>query len=137
MKRNWGRLHRLVHPIAVLALLHFFLQSRFNVFEPTLLAGLYAALIALRLGERWGLGAGVPAILTAAVVATLATFAVEIAWFWFNNGIAPARVLAADLSLARGLRPVGWVFLATLALIVTARQTVRLARPLFTRAKSG
>lgn len=136
LRHNWGRLHALVHPIAALALWHFFLQSRFDVSEPTFLAGLYAALVALRLCNRFGSGSGPVAIALSALFAALATVAVEIAWFHFNNGIAPARVVAADLSLAAGLRPVWWVLLVALAPLLASRQTVQFVRPLFTRRKS-
>lgn len=46
--RNWGRLHRLVHAIAVLAVLHFWWLVKSDIREPLL----YAVILALLLGWR-------------------------------------------------------------------------------------
>lgn len=48
LKKNWKRLHRLVYGVLVLALIHFWLQSRVSSFE----AWLYTLLAMLLLGER-------------------------------------------------------------------------------------
>jgi len=39
LKRNWKRLHWLIYPAAVLALVHFFIQSKVNVSEARWLPG--------------------------------------------------------------------------------------------------
>ncbi len=39
LRRNWKRLHWLIYPAAVLAILHFFIQSKANVGEATVAAG--------------------------------------------------------------------------------------------------
>ena len=46
--RNWGRLHRLVYPIAVLGVVHFWWQVKLDVAEPLL----YAVLLTVLLGVR-------------------------------------------------------------------------------------
>lgn len=46
--RNWARLHTLIYPIAVLAVLHFWWIVKTDVREPAL----YAAILALLLGWR-------------------------------------------------------------------------------------
>jgi sulfoxide reductase heme-binding subunit YedZ len=46
--RNWVKLHRLIYPIAVLAVVHYWWQTKLDVAEPLL----YAAVIALLLGMR-------------------------------------------------------------------------------------
>src|SRR5258707_6737314 len=48
LKRNWKRLHWLVYPAAALAILHFFIQSKANVGEATVAAGLFAWLMIWR-----------------------------------------------------------------------------------------
>ena len=48
LRRNWKRLHWLVYPAAVLAILHFFIQSKANVGEATVAAGLFAWLMIWR-----------------------------------------------------------------------------------------
>jgi sulfoxide reductase heme-binding subunit YedZ len=46
--RNWVKLHRLVYPIAVLAVLHYWWQTKLDIAEPLL----YAFLLAVLLGVR-------------------------------------------------------------------------------------
>lgn len=46
--RRWSRLHRLVYPISVLGVIHFFWQVKIDVSEPVL----YATVLALLLGYR-------------------------------------------------------------------------------------
>ena len=46
--RRWGLLHRLVYPIAVLGVWHYYWQVKLDTVEPTI----YALLLALLLGER-------------------------------------------------------------------------------------
>ncbi len=46
--RNWVKLHRLVYPIAILAVVHYWWQTKLDVAEPLL----YATVLALLLGVR-------------------------------------------------------------------------------------
>lgn len=48
LRRNWGRLHRLVYPAAVLAVLHYLWLVKRDLTEPLL----YAAVLAVLLGVR-------------------------------------------------------------------------------------
>ncbi|MBJ6977939.1 protein-methionine-sulfoxide reductase heme-binding subunit MsrQ [Luteimonas sp. MC1895] len=50
--RNWGRLHRLVYAIAVLAVLHFWWVVKSDVREPLLYAAILAVLLGWRLLRR-------------------------------------------------------------------------------------
>ena len=50
--RRWQRLHRLVYAIALLAVVHFCMQSKLDLWEPTIMAGLYAWLIFYRVLAR-------------------------------------------------------------------------------------
>ena len=61
-----------MHPITVLALWHFTLQSKADVTEPMLMAGLYAWLVGYRLIAPEGGAPGVLALLGLAVGAALA-----------------------------------------------------------------
>ncbi len=49
--RRWQRLHRLVYPIAVLALVHYFIQSKLEVYEPMVMDGLFLWLMGYRLAS--------------------------------------------------------------------------------------
>lgn len=55
--RNWLRLHRLVYVIGLLGVLHFLWQVKFGekiaVMEPLVYAGLFAALMAVRIPGWW------------------------------------------------------------------------------------
>ncbi|MDH5833666.1 protein-methionine-sulfoxide reductase heme-binding subunit MsrQ [Luteimonas kalidii] len=51
--RNWGRLHKLVYAIAVLAVLHFWWIVKSDYREPLLYAAILAALLGWRVWKRW------------------------------------------------------------------------------------
>jgi sulfoxide reductase heme-binding subunit YedZ len=59
-----------------------------------------------------------------ALVAGCTTAAVEFTWYGVATAINPWRVLAANESIAFGLRPAHWVFVVALgmALLVAARR---------------
>ena len=119
LKRNWKRLHWLVYPAAVLAILHFFIQSKANVGEATIAAGLFAWLMIWRfmptkLRTRY---LGLAAL---AVGATLAALVFELGWYGLVNHVDPMRILTADSDLDLAPRPVHKVLLAGLATIVLA-----------------
>ncbi|MFO1025945.1 MAG: ferric reductase-like transmembrane domain-containing protein [Acetobacteraceae bacterium] len=135
--RNWKRLHRLAYPIGVIALLHYFIQSKLKVSEPVFVTGLFLWLMLWRaLPEGWqrsrnfSLAAGLYAGL--AGLSALATAAVEVAWYGLATKVDPWRVLAANETLARGLRPAHWVFVVTLGIavvVLTRRAWPMLRRP--------
>jgi len=52
--RNWIKLHRLIYPIAILGVVHFFWQAKADLFEPLLYAGMLSALLAFRVYEWIG-----------------------------------------------------------------------------------
>lgn len=51
--RHWARLHRLVYPVAVLAVLHFWWLVKSDLREPALYAALVALLLGYRVWKRW------------------------------------------------------------------------------------
>lgn len=108
---NWQRLHRIVYPIAVLALLHFFMQSKIDVSQPVLLTGFFIWLMGARMFLRRGWTGG-PGLFALAVLAAAATALVEAGWYAAATGVPPGRVLAANLGFALGPRPAVWVFIA-------------------------
>jgi len=123
MGRGWKRLHRLTYPIGVLALLHFFIQSKADVSEATYAAGLLAWLFLWRLfPDR--VRARPVALVALAVLASLATMALEYAWYALATRIRAGRVLEANFSLASGMRPAHWVLITALilTLIVIGRR---------------
>jgi sulfoxide reductase heme-binding subunit YedZ len=134
--RNWKRLHRLAYPLAVVALLHYFIQSKLNVSEPVFVSGLFIWLMAWRVvPESWRRAQGLA--LTAglygglAIVSALATAGLESAWYGLTTKIDPLRVLHANETIDRGLRPAHWVLVVTagLAIAFVIRRLGRTARP--------
>ncbi len=123
--RNWRRLHRLVYAIGILAAVHFFLQSKLNVAEPIVMAGLLAWLLGYRLRPE---ASGQPLRRLAQVAGLsllvgIATLGGEFAYYVLAFHADPLRLLAASLSLKAGVRP-GWIVLAIGAL-VTALAALR------------
>jgi sulfoxide reductase heme-binding subunit YedZ len=117
LKRNWKRLHWLVYPAAVLAILHFFIQSKANVGEATIAAGLFAWLMIWRfLPTR--LRTQYLGFALLAVGATLAALLFEIGWYGLVNHVDPMRILTADTNPDLAPRPVHKVLLAGLAVVV-------------------
>jgi sulfoxide reductase heme-binding subunit YedZ len=120
---RWRRLHRLVYPIAVLAIAHDILQIRLLTVEPVFLAG---CLIWL-LGWRWrfrmlprGVVPGPRDLLVLALSAALATAALEALLAGLGTGIDWRLVLLANLYPEIGLRPAPLVLLAGLGVALAA-----------------
>jgi sulfoxide reductase heme-binding subunit YedZ len=119
LKRNWKRLHMLIYPAAVLAIFHFFIQSKANVGEATVAAGLFAWLIIWRFMPV-RLRTQVLGLALLAVGATLAALVFEIAWYGLVNHVPPMRLLTADTNPDLAPRPVHKVLLAAVAVILLA-----------------
>jgi sulfoxide reductase heme-binding subunit YedZ len=131
---RWRRLHQIVYAIALLALVHYFQQTKADVTVPIFAAGLFAWLIGYRLLAWWrdtadlstpdlfGLSLAIPAL----------TFAGEAIGIGIAFGISPIRVLDVAFDFSAGVRP-GWQVLAAglaaVALdLVRARWNGRAAR---------
>lgn len=139
MGRNWKRLHRLIYPIGLLSLWHFFLTQKIEITIAAVPAGLFLWLMLWRaepvsLRRSW---AGLIAISLAAVILTALG---EAGWYAFNSGIDPRLVLAANFSLAR-FSPAALVAadLALLLALVSLRRSAGIRpRPgIQPRAKPG
>jgi sulfoxide reductase heme-binding subunit YedZ len=134
--RNWKRLHRLAYPFGVVALLHYYIQSKLNVSEPVFVSGLFVWLMAWRaLPETWRRDQriGFTAALYAGlgVISSLVTVGMEFGWYGLTTKVDPWRVLAANETIARGLRPAHWVLVVTAAMVVVVivRRVMRQTRP--------
>jgi sulfoxide reductase heme-binding subunit YedZ len=128
--RNWQRLHRIVYGIGLLAALHFFIQSKADVYEPTLMAGFFILLIFYRLAHWRGLSlASLPVLLAIAVLGGIATAAVEYSWYGLATGVPPGRVLAANLQFSFSIRPAWWVLAAGTAIAAASLARSNFGRP--------
>ena len=115
---RWRRLHRLVYLIAVLALVHFFQQTKLDVTVPTLVTGLFIWLMGYRLiAWRWKRPGELPTwlLLALSVAAAALTFAGEAIGIAIAFNVSPLAVLQTafdfDLDNLDMVRP-GWYVLA-------------------------
>jgi methionine sulfoxide reductase heme-binding subunit len=116
--RRWQRLHRLIYVIALLAVVHYCMQSKLDLWEPTIMAGLLFWLLAYRLLTRLvGVRGRLPDLWVGglSLAATLVTAVGEAIYFRLALGVDPMRVLQADLSLAAGIRPAAIVLAVGIA----------------------
>ncbi len=127
--RNWSRLHKIVYVIGVLAAFHFFIQSKADVYEPTLMAGFFLLLMFYRLAHWRGFSLTSPLVLAGiAVLAALGTAAIEYAWYAIATGVPPGRVLAANLQFSFSIRPAWWVLATGLGAMLLAVVRRRLGK---------
>lgn len=116
--KTWQRLHRIVYGIGVLGALHFLMQAKSNVYEPTLMAGLLAWLFAYRVMVAFEVKAEAKSLSLLAVFTLLMTAALEYSWYGLTTGIDPMRVFLANFHFMHGLRPAWWAFIAALGVVV-------------------
>jgi methionine sulfoxide reductase heme-binding subunit len=139
MRRNWQVLHRIVYVAAIIGTIHYFIQVKLNVFEPTWFAGLIGwlliyRLLAVRLGVRRASAAGTLACLS--IGTGILTALGEYGYYAIFTGVRAGRVWQANFSLAAGLRP-GWIVMAV-GIGVTILATLwKLSEKWRTRAPSG
>ena len=111
--RRWQRLHRMIYLLGLLAIIHYFLQMKLNVAQPTIYFGLLIWLIGYRVifwqgGVTWA--TAILPLLLLGVLAACITALGEAAYFNLHRGIPVERILQANLSFVRGPRP-GWIVL--------------------------
>ncbi len=124
--RKWRNLHRLVYLAALLSVIHFFMQTKANVNEPWIMAGLFAWLMLWRVANwrGWAGRLWVPFALTVAAVAVTALG--EAVYYAIKVNAPFLRVLEANLMVDAGWRPA--VIVATICLGVVVVGWVRWTR---------
>lgn len=110
--RRWQRLHQFVYGIALLALIHFFQQTKADVWVPTFVAGLFVWLMGYRLLTRWRKGAASALSLTglAAAVSVL-VFAGEAIGIALYYKVSPLLVLESVFEFDPAMIRPGWLVL--------------------------
>lgn len=121
---RWRRLHQATYLITLLALIHFFQQTKADVTQPTLYAGLFLWLLAYRLLAAWR----GDAVLSAPWLASLAILVAALVLLGEGLGLALAfsqpprdflpQYVSTLFDLDIGLRP-GWSVLIA-GLVVAA-----------------
>jgi len=122
---RWRKLHRIVYGIALLALIHYFQQTKADITVPVFAAGLFLWLIAYRL-LAWWLDTNelsTLALLGLAITVSALTFAGEAIGIAIAFHVSPLRVLGVAFNIDAGIRP-GWQVLAA-GLAVAALDFVR------------
>ncbi|MDZ5650521.1 protein-methionine-sulfoxide reductase heme-binding subunit MsrQ [Nitrospirillum sp. BR 11828] len=122
---RWRRLHALAYPIAILAVIHYFMQEKADVTEPTLMAGWLTWLLGYRLLNRAlpdGQARALPVLLGFSLLVALATAGAEALGFWAVRHLPPDLILEANLSfdLDVGIRPAWYVLAGGLILTVAS-----------------
>lgn len=109
---RWRRLHQASYAIAVLALVHFFEQTKLDVTVPTLVAGLFGWLMLYRMVvARWRPDLPAWALLALAIVVGVLAFLGEAVGIGIAYHASPLLVLQAAFDFDLAIRP-GWYVLA-------------------------
>jgi sulfoxide reductase heme-binding subunit YedZ len=110
---RWRRLHMLVYGIALLALIHYFQQTKADVTVPVFVASLFGWLMAYRLVAWWQSRSELSTLtlLALAVAVSLLTFIGEAVGIGIAFHVSPMRVLSVTFDFSAGIRP-GWEVLA-------------------------
>lgn len=109
---RWSRLHKITYTIAILSVIHFMMQKKLNVYEPTWMAGLLAWLLFYRFVQKRADEMRLVHLLALSLAATLFTVFAEAAWYGLMTGVDWRRVLQANLLIPETIRP-AWVVLFT------------------------
>ena len=133
--QRWRRLHQLIYAIALLALIHYFQQTKADVTVPTFAAGLFLWLIGYRLVAWWQDSGELSTLtlLVLSVMVSVLTFIGEAAGIGIAFHVSPLRVLDTVFDFDAGIRP-GWQVLGAGLVVVAidfvrARWNNRAARP--------
>lgn len=131
---RWRRLHQAIYVIALLAIIHYFQQTKADVTVPVFVASLFGWLIGYRVLAWWEgrTELSTLSLLALTVAVSLLTFVGEAVGIGLAFGVSPWRVLDTVFDFDAGIRP-GWQVLAAglavvLLDVVRARWNGRRAR---------
>ncbi|MDE2463543.1 MAG: ferric reductase-like transmembrane domain-containing protein [Alphaproteobacteria bacterium] len=111
--RAWARLHRTVYLVAVLAIVHYFIQSKLVVTEPTIFAGLLIWLMGYRLIlwlTRPRTASRPLTLMLLALASAALTMIGEAVGYMVFTPIDAIKVFDANFTFVAGIRP-GWIVL--------------------------
>jgi sulfoxide reductase heme-binding subunit YedZ len=114
---RWTQLHRAAYVIGVIAILHFMIQKKLDIYEPVLMAGFLLWLLGYRLWRRFGGKAGFVQLVVLTLASAALAALLEALWYMAMTGVPPLRVLQANLMVAVTIRPMWWVLAAGAAVV--------------------
>ena len=123
--QRWRRLHQAIYAIALLALIHYFQQTKADVTVPIFAASLFSWLLGYRLLAWWQDTGELStlSLLTLCVTVSILTFIGEAIGIGIAFHVSPLLVLGMAFDFDAGIRP-GWQLLAA-GLLVTAVDAIR------------
>ena len=134
---RWRRLHQVIYAIALLALIHYFQQTKADVTVPVFAAGLFFWLIAYRLVAWWQDTSELStlSLLILAVAVSTVTFLGEAIGIAIAFHVSPLLVLGMIFDFSVGIRP-GWQVLGAglVVVVIDAAMGRWKARAVRTRA---
>jgi sulfoxide reductase heme-binding subunit YedZ len=139
---RWNTLHRIVYAIAILGIIHFLMQTKLDISESVMVAGVLFWLLGYRLIHRYaGSVTYVWSVALAFIAAALTAFA-EAGWYGATTGVMWWRVFAVNFDWEMAMRPSHWVLAVglgvTLASFAWSFKSQRpKARKVSARAPSG
>ncbi|MGL5735317.1 MAG: sulfite oxidase heme-binding subunit YedZ [Beijerinckiaceae bacterium] len=116
---RWQKLHSLIYPLTALAIFHAFLQAKINASEGVVMAGVFLALMGVRLLRKWN-GLRLPFYLALAPAAALGAATIEYLWYRFATRLPADRIFAANFDWSQHPRPALVVLLIALAIPAAA-----------------
>jgi sulfoxide reductase heme-binding subunit YedZ len=125
--KRWQRLHMSIYAIGLLALIHFFQQTKADVWLPTFVAGLFGWMIGYRLLVKVRKSRGEPPtwmLLALGVGLSILTFSAEAIGIGIVFNVSPLRVLESTLEFDWAMLRPGWLVLGV-GLAVVAVDIVR------------
>jgi methionine sulfoxide reductase heme-binding subunit len=111
LRKRWQTLHRIVYLAAIVGTIHYFIQVKLNVFEPTWFAGIIAWLLIYRLMAHWmGVqrASSIWALALLSIGVGILTALGEYGYYSIFTGVRAGRVWQANFVFRTGLRP-GWI----------------------------
>jgi sulfoxide reductase heme-binding subunit YedZ len=115
---RWNALHQASYLIGILAIVHFTLQKKLNIYEPTLMMGFLFWLLGWRLINRYWRDTGLVPMLVLAVASAVLTALFEATWYGFLTGVEFTRALEFNLMFDFIITPVWWVLGAGIAVAI-------------------
>jgi methionine sulfoxide reductase heme-binding subunit len=110
---RWRRLHQIVYGIVLLALIHYFQQTKADVTVPTFAASLFLWLLGYRVLAWWENANELStlSLLGLAIVVSILTFIGEAVGIAIAFHVSPLLILGTIFDFDAGIRP-GWQVLA-------------------------